>query len=71
MDDAIDILEDELGAVVPDGIAALAGHELLALADLLRDARRRQARELDDGVEGSLEIVPRLARGPVRRILFG
>jgi hypothetical protein len=70
-DDAILILEGELGARPPGGLEVLAEDELLVLADLLHDAKARQARELDEGVEGSLEIVPRLMRGPVRKILFG
>jgi len=70
-DDPIDILEDELGARVPDGMEALADEELLELAGLLRHAKARQAQELADGMEGSLDIVPRLMRGPVRKMLFG
>jgi hypothetical protein len=70
-DDAIDILEEELGARIPEGIEALADDELLLLADLLHEAKATQAQELDEGVEGSLDIVPRLMRGPVRKMLFG
>lgn len=71
MDDAADILERELGAQLPDGFNALSDEQLLWLADLLHDAKARQKDELDDGVEESLKIVPRLMRGPVRKILFG
>ncbi len=71
MADAVDILEQELGAAMPDGLKALPDDRLLALADLLHDARARQKQQLDEGVEQSLDIVPRLMRGPVRRILFG
>ena len=71
MDDAVDILERELGARLPDGFSALSDEQLLALADLLHDAKARQRHELEDGVEESLNIVPRLMRGPVRKILFG
>jgi hypothetical protein len=70
-DDAIDILEQELGARIPEGIGVLADEELLLLADLLHEAKASQAQELDEGVEGSLDIVPRLMRGPVRKMLFG
>ncbi len=70
-DDAIDILEGELDARVPEALEVLGDDELLLLADLLHDAKARQAQELDEGVEASLEIVPRLMRGPVRKILFG
>ena len=71
MDNATDILEDELGDRIPEGLEALSDDQLHALAELLRDAKARQARELDEGMEQSLDIVPRLMRGPVRRILFG
>jgi hypothetical protein len=70
-DDAIEILEQELGARIPEGLEALADDELLLLADLLAEAKASQAQELEEGVQGSLEIVPRLMRGPVRKILFG
>jgi len=70
-DDAIDILEEELGARIPEGMEVLADDELELIADLLREAKARQARELEEGVEGSLNIVPRLMRGPVRKMLFG
>jgi hypothetical protein len=71
MADAVQILEDELGARIPAGLAVLADDELIALADLLRDAKGRQAQLLDEGVADALNIVPRLMRGPVRKILFG
>lgn len=70
-DDPIDILEVQLGARIPEGIEVLADDELLLLADLLQEAKASQAQELGEGVEGSLEIVPRLMRGPVRKMLFG
>jgi hypothetical protein len=71
MHDGVDILEQELGAQLPDGISQLSGAELEALAELLREAKAHQKQELDEGVEGSLDIIPRLMRGPVRKILFG
>jgi hypothetical protein len=69
--DAVDILEEELGARLPEGLEMLADDELLLLADLLAAAKAEQAQELEEGVEGSLDIVPRLMRGPVRKMLFG
>jgi hypothetical protein len=71
MDDAVDILEGELGGEVPVGFEQLSDEQLLALADLLQDAKVRGQEELRDGVEDSLNFVPRLMRGSVRRILFG
>ena len=71
MEDAVDILERELGGRLPDGFTHLTDDQLLALADLMQDARARGQEELQEGVEESLTFVPRLMRGPVRKILFG
>jgi hypothetical protein len=71
MDDAVDILEAELGGPLPDGLHHLSDEQLLALADLLQDAKARGQEELREGVEDSLNFVPRLVRGSVRKILFG
>lgn len=71
MDDAVDILEGELGGAVPVGLEQLSDEQLLALADLLQDAKARGQEQLHDGVEDSLNFVPRLMRGSVRKILFG
>lgn len=68
---AVDTLERELGGPVPEGLEALSAAELATLADLLAAAKERQAHELTEGVEDSLNFVPRLMRGPVRKILFG
>lgn len=64
-------LESELGARPPDGLQALAADDLRALTALLRTAKERQSTALDAAVEEALEIVPRMVRGPVRKILFG
>ena len=64
-------LDAELGERVPDGLETLTDDELTDLADRLHDAKLRQSRELDAAIEQALEIVPRLMRGPVRKILFG
>lgn len=64
-------LESELGERLPDGIETLSGEELSDVADRLRDAKLRQSQALDAAIEEALEIVPRLARGTVRKILFG
>jgi hypothetical protein len=65
-------LEEQLGAKVPKGLAAaLSDDELARLADAVRQAREVQARELDKALEDALGHIPRLARGPIRRIVFG
>lgn len=68
---AVDTLEDVLGGPIPEGLEVLSADQLQTLADLLVAAKARQAQELQQGVEESLDIVPRLMRGPVRKILFG
>ena len=64
-------LESELGARPPDGRQELSAADLRALTTLLRSAKERQSEALDGAVEEALEIVPRMVRGPVRKILFG
>ncbi len=64
-------LEAELGDRVPDGLERLTDEELSDLADRLHDAKLRQSQSLDDAIEEALEIVPRLLRGSMRKVLFG
>jgi hypothetical protein len=66
-----DTLEAELGGQPPDGLGALDETERRAFASVLRDAKKRQSRELEEAVEQSLGVVPRLLRGTIRKILFG
>ncbi len=68
---AVRALEAELGAAAPDGLRALSDAQLDGLADLLREAKRRQSGALESAIDEALEIVPRMVRGPVRKILFG
>ncbi|MDQ6751802.1 MAG: hypothetical protein M3Z33_13760 [Actinomycetota bacterium] len=69
--DAVRRLEAELGGRVPEGLETLTDGELADVGDRLRDTKRRQSQALDAAIEEALEIVPRLLRGPVRKILFG
>ena len=64
-------LEAELDDRVPDGLEALTDEELTDIVDRLHDAKLRQSEALEVAMEQALEIVPRLLRGPVRKILFG
>ena len=64
-------LEDELADKVPDGLEALADGQLTDVADRLHQAKQRQSQALDAAIGQALEIVPRLLRGPVRKVLFG
>jgi hypothetical protein len=69
--DARTALERELGGRAPDGLSTLTDEELTHLADLLQDAKQRQTKALETAIEEALGIVPRLVRGPVRKVLFG
>jgi hypothetical protein len=68
---ALRALEDALGGRPPAGLEALTDAQLRAFTDLLRETKQRQSRGLEAAVEQALEIVPRMVRGPVRKILFG
>ncbi|CAN5652623.1 hypothetical protein BH20ACT17_BH20ACT17_03330 [soil metagenome] len=63
-------LEQELDGRVPDGLSTLKDDELSDLAELLQAAKQRQSQALDQGIDEALEIVPRVARGSVRKMLF-
>jgi hypothetical protein len=62
-------LEAELGSAAPSGLARLDADELKDLASAVRDARRRQAAEIDAAADRALGFVPRLLRGPIRRVV--
>jgi hypothetical protein len=68
---AIRDLEAELGGRPPAGLEALTDAQLSGFTDALHGAKERQSAALRSAVEEALEIVPRLVRGPVRKILFG
>ncbi|MQA62238.1 MAG: hypothetical protein GEU86_12215 [Actinophytocola sp.] len=53
--------------VAQDSIAALDETHRQFLADALGTAKRRQSEDLAAATEGSLQYVPKLLRGPVRR----
>jgi hypothetical protein len=61
-------LERELRDAPPEGVAALDPRHLEQLAALIRDARHRQAAELESAGEQALSYIPRPLRGPVRRL---
>ena len=65
------LLEEELDMQLPDGLRALTDEELTDLADRVLEVKQRQSLALEVGIDDALEIVPRLVRGPVRKILFG
>jgi hypothetical protein len=62
-------LEGQLRANPPSGLEALAPEELRDLADAIRTARRRQAQALNHAADQALGHIPRLLRGPIRKIM--
>lgn len=68
-DEAYQALREQVGDSLPDGVRALGSAELHDLAGAVRDARRRQRKALAEAGERALSHVPRLLRGPVRRIV--
>ncbi len=68
-DDGFQALEKELRAKAPDGLRALSHDDLRDLAGAVAEARRRQAAELDAAGDQALRHIPRLLRGPIRKVL--
>lgn len=68
-DEAFQALRAQLGDGVPASLGDLRPEELHDLAGAVRDARRRQAKALAEAGERALSHIPRLLRGPVRRIV--
>ncbi len=66
--DAMAELRRELGAAPPAALTELAPEELRDLAVAIHAARRRQAAELAAAGDQALKVVPRVLRGPIRRL---
>lgn len=64
-------LETELGAALPPGLAGLSDTDATHLADAIEAARKRQSAALRTATDSGLDFVPRLLRGPVKKVLFG
>lgn len=63
-------LTQELGATPPKDVTAkLSDDECEQLATALRDARRRQSAALAAAADGAFNHIPRLLRGPIRKIV--
>lgn len=68
-EDALKALGAQLGATPPAALAALTEDQLADLSNSIRDARRRQAAELHAASEKAFGHIPRLLRGPIRKIV--
>jgi hypothetical protein len=69
--DALGELESQVRAKPPRGLSALSKAELEALTDAIRGARHRQAAELQVAGEKAFGHIPRLLRGPIRKVMGG
>jgi hypothetical protein len=67
--DAFTALSAQLRGPVPAGVRELSEDELADLASALADARHRQAAALAEAGERALGHIPRLLRGPIKRIV--
>lgn len=72
---AVSKIEKELAALrarlnsePPEAIHSLSGAQLADLTSAITDARRRQGEALAAAGERALHHVPRLLRGPIRRV---
>ena len=62
-------LSGQLSGEPPDGLAGLPAEHLRHLTEAIRGARHRQAAALHEAGEQAFGFVPRLLRGPIKRIL--
>lgn len=69
MDDALDALTEQLRDRPPEALGALADEHLAHLASRIEMARRHQAEQLQAASVRALDRVPRLLRGPVKKIV--
>lgn len=62
-------LQAQLGGEAPAGLASLDPAQMEDLAGAIRDARRRQAVEIAAAGERALGFIPRLLRGPIKKVV--
>jgi hypothetical protein len=62
-------LRRQLGDGLPDGLKRLDDEHLRDLAQAIADTRRRQGAALAAAGDRALGLIPRLLRGPIRRIV--
>ena len=69
MSDGRERLRTLLGVEPPAGVLALQDADLDALADVLAESRRAQARSLHQAFDSTLKHVPLPVRAIVKRVL--
>lgn len=62
-------LGSQLGAPPPPSLARLDDAQLSDLVEAIGEARRRQAAELAAAGEQAFRLLPRVLRGPIRRLM--
>ena len=70
-DAATRAVRQQLGQTPPPGLSALSEEDLRDLAAAIADARHRQAAALQQAGDRALARIPRLLRGPVRKVAGG
>jgi hypothetical protein len=68
-EDGFQALATQLRDEPPASLAKLDQAQLIDLADAVRDARRRQSQELAAAGDKAFGHIPRLLRGPMRKLL--
>jgi hypothetical protein len=66
---ALSQLREQLSGDVPEGVSRLDDAALVDLAHAIRDTRHREGQALAAAGERALERVPRLLRGPIRKVV--
>ena len=66
---ALSQLREQLSGDVPEAVSRLGEAELRDLMHAIRDARHREGEALAAAGERALERVPRLLRGPIRKVV--
>lgn len=67
--DGIGWLKEQLRTTPPAAVAELADQDLRKLGDALRAQRKRQGEALTAASDKALESIPRLLRGPVKKLV--
>lgn len=68
-DDEFEALRAHLGGAPPPGLRTLPDIHLADLTDAISEARRRQREALAAAGDRALGHIPRLLRGPIRRVV--
>ncbi|HEY2436408.1 MAG TPA: hypothetical protein VGH93_04455 [Solirubrobacteraceae bacterium] len=64
----MEAIERELAAAPPAALDQLTSEQRDDLAAAIRDAKRRQSAALAAAGEQALGLIPRILRGPIRRL---